>query len=80
MTVPKKLSAIVEGESLFNDGVAAVLNGILVAGITAGNLGIGEGIRHFVVEVTGGIVIGLFLGTCPAKCWKPSTIHKSRSR
>jgi hypothetical protein len=33
-----------------------------------------------VVEVTGGIVIGLFLGTCPAKCWKPSTIHKSRSR
>ena len=36
MTVPKKLSVIVEGESLFNDGVAAVLYGILVAGITSG--------------------------------------------
>jgi len=67
MTVPKKLSVIVEGESLFNDGVAAVVYGILVAGITSGNLGIGEGVRHFVVEVTGGIAIGLFLAYLSSK-------------
>jgi monovalent cation:H+ antiporter, CPA1 family len=67
MTVPKKLSVIVEGESLFNDGVAAVLYGILVAGITSGNLGIGEGVRHFVVEVAGGVVVGLLLGYLSSK-------------
>ncbi len=60
--VPKRLSVIVEGESLFNDGTAAVLFGILVAGVASGSLGIQTGVRAFLVEVLGGVAVGLTLG------------------
>jgi CPA1 family monovalent cation:H+ antiporter len=62
VTVPKGLSVIVEGESLFNDGTAAVLYGILVAGVVSGNLGIWSGIQRFFVEVLGGVGVGLAMG------------------
>ena len=62
MTVPKRLSIIVEGESLFNDGTAAVLFGILVAGVASEELGIATGVRDFVVEVVGGVAVGTALG------------------
>jgi CPA1 family monovalent cation:H+ antiporter len=62
MAVPQRLSVTVEGESLFNDGTAAVLYGILVAGIASGTLGIWTGIQSFVVEVLGGIALGGGLG------------------
>ncbi len=62
VTVPKRLSVIVEGESLFNDGTAAVLYGILVAGVASGTLGIWGGIQSFFVEVLGGVGVGLALG------------------
>src|ERR1700741_5388032 len=62
MAVPKRLSIIVEGESLFNDGTAAVLFGILVAGILTGELGIVSGMRSFVVEVLGGAALGTIMG------------------
>ena len=38
MTVPTRLSIIVEGESLFNDGTAAALFAVLAAGVAAGTL------------------------------------------
>jgi monovalent cation:H+ antiporter, CPA1 family len=62
MAVPKRLLVIVEGESLFNDGTAAVLYGILVAGVASGNLGIWDGFRDFFVQVLGGITVGVALG------------------
>ena len=62
MAVPKKLSVIVEGESLFNDGTAAVLYAILVAGIASGSLGIGSGVQNFFVDVLGGVGVGLAMG------------------
>jgi len=62
MAVPKRLSIIVEGESLFNDGTAAVLFGILVAGVASRTLGIQTGVRDFVVEVLGGVAVGAALG------------------
>jgi Na+:H+ antiporter len=62
MAVAKRLSVIVEGESLFNDGTAAVLFGILVAGLTTGQLSLGSGIRSFVVVVLGGAAVGIILG------------------
>ncbi|HVA95383.1 MAG TPA: Na+/H+ antiporter [Candidatus Dormibacteraeota bacterium] len=61
-SVPKRLSIIVEGESLFNDGTSAVLYGILVAGVASGTLGIATGIQNFFVEVLGGIALGGGLG------------------
>jgi Na+:H+ antiporter len=62
MAVAKRLSVIVEGESLFNDGTAAVLFGILAAGVGSGKLSVGSGIRNFVVVVLGGAAVGVILG------------------
>ena len=62
MAVPPQLSITVEGESLFNDGTAAVLYGILVAGVASGSLGIWTGIQSFLFEVLGGIALGGGLG------------------
>ncbi len=62
MAVPKRLSTIVEGESLFNDGTAAVLFGILVAGVGSEFVGITAGVRNFVIEVVGGVAVGVTLG------------------
>jgi CPA1 family monovalent cation:H+ antiporter len=62
MTVSKRLSVIVEGESLFNDGTAAVLFAILLAGIKTGNLSVYTAIESFLVVVLGGAAVGLSFG------------------
>jgi Na+:H+ antiporter len=63
MTVPKRLAVIVEGESLFNDGTAAVLFGILLGGtMKGGQLGITAGFQEFLAVVLGGAALGLTFG------------------
>ena len=62
MSVDKRLTIIVEGESLFNDGTAVVLYGILFGAVSTAQFGIVTGIRDFVVEVTGGVAVGAVLG------------------
>jgi monovalent cation:H+ antiporter, CPA1 family len=60
--VGKRLSTIVEGESLFNDGTAVVLFGILIQGISTGHLNAATGVAQFVVVVLGAAALGGFLG------------------
>ena len=60
--IAKRLSILVEGESLFNDGTAAVLYGILVGAVATGSLHMAAGVRDFFIEVAGGAVVGLGLG------------------
>jgi CPA1 family monovalent cation:H+ antiporter len=60
--VAKRLSVLVEGESLLNDGTAAVLYGILVAAVMTGSVNVATGVRTFFVEVLGGAAVGLGLG------------------
>ncbi len=62
MSVAKRLSINVEGESLFNDGTSVVLYGILVGAVASSHLDILTGVRDFVVEVTGGVAVGAGLG------------------
>lgn len=62
MGVGKRLSTIVEGESLFNDGTAVVLFGILAEGIATGHLNVATGVEQFVVVVLGAAALGAFLG------------------
>jgi CPA1 family monovalent cation:H+ antiporter len=62
MAVDKRLSITVEGESLFNDGTAVVLYGILIGAVANSRLGIVTGIRDFVVHMSGGAAVGVVLG------------------
>ena len=62
MAVDKRLTVIVEGESLFNDGTAVVIYGILFGAVASSHFAIAAGIRDFVVEVAGGAAVGAVLG------------------
>ena len=67
MAVGKRLSTLVEGESLLNDGTAAVLYGILVGAVMTGKLNVVTGVGSFFVEVFGGAAVGLGLGYLVSK-------------
>jgi CPA1 family monovalent cation:H+ antiporter len=62
-----RLSLIIEGESLLNDGTAVVLFEILLAGIVAGKLSIATGVGQFFVAVLGGAALGFVLGYLASK-------------
>jgi CPA1 family monovalent cation:H+ antiporter len=65
--VTRRLSLIIEGESLFNDGVAVVLFGVIVAMVQGGDFNLLSAVRQFVVSVVGGGGIGVLLGLAMAK-------------
>ena len=62
--VPKEISIIIEGESLFNDGIGVVFFLTILDIILIGpdNLSIGQTLSLFFREVLGGIGLGLVLG------------------
>ncbi|MGH9325940.1 MAG: cation:proton antiporter [Terriglobia bacterium] len=62
MGVSRRLSMILEAESLFNDGTAIVLFGILTAGIGSQHLGIWKGVAEFLVTVIGAALLGAVMG------------------
>ena len=60
--VPPRLATIVEGESLFNDGTALVLLGILTTIHLQGSFTAWEGMQQVVIAFVGGGALGLGLG------------------
>jgi CPA1 family monovalent cation:H+ antiporter len=60
--VPRRLIAIVEGESLVNDGTALVVYRFAVAAVVTGTFSIWHAGLAFVGSVLGGIGIGLVVG------------------
>ncbi|QIR37686.1 Na+/H+ antiporter [Tolypothrix sp. PCC 7910] len=60
--VPSRLSTIVEGESLFNDGVALVLFSLIVKAHETGSLTFLAGLQELFVVVVGGSLVGLAVG------------------
>jgi len=62
IAVPSRLSTVVEGESLFNDGVALVLFSLILQVHTTGSITFLGGLQQFVVVIVGGILLGLAIG------------------
>jgi CPA1 family monovalent cation:H+ antiporter len=60
--VPRRPLAIIEGESLVNDGTALVLFKFAVAAVVAGTFSLPHAALDFVWTVAGGIGIGLAIG------------------
>ncbi|MBD2234164.1 sodium:proton antiporter [Phormidium tenue FACHB-1052] len=60
--VPPRLATIVEGESLFNDGTALVLLGIITTVHGQGSFTVWEGLQQMIIAFVGGGVLGLGLG------------------
>ena len=60
--VPRRLVAIVEGESLINDGTALVAYRFAVVAVVSGAFSIWKAGLEFVYAVTAGVAIGLAVG------------------
>jgi CPA1 family monovalent cation:H+ antiporter len=60
--VPARLTTIVEGESLFNDGVALVLFNLILLSYTTGSFPVIEGLQQLFVVIVGGSLVGFVLG------------------
>jgi CPA1 family monovalent cation:H+ antiporter len=62
VNVPSRLATIVEGESLFNDGMALVLYGLILQAHSTGAVTLQDGLQRFLVVIVGGALLGLGLG------------------
>jgi monovalent cation:H+ antiporter, CPA1 family len=60
--VPKRLSVLIEGESLLNDGTAIVLFKIMLAVALTNQFKPLEGLVNFLIISIGGLIVGLVLG------------------
>lgn len=60
--VPKRLTVLLEGESLFNDGTAIVVFNLMIAIAISGQFNLVDSIIDFVVVAGGGLAIGFILG------------------
>jgi Na+/H+ antiporter len=60
--VPRRLIAIIEGESLINDATALVAYSFAVTAVVTGSFSLWHAAWRFVVDVVGGIAIGLLVG------------------
>ncbi len=65
--VPKRLAALVEGESLLNDGTALVLFNLMIAILVSGRFNLTTSLIDFIRISAGGLVIGVALGWIVAR-------------
>lgn len=66
MALPRRVLAILEGESLLNDATALVSYRIAVTAALAGGATLGGALGDFAVAAVGGVAVGLVLGVALA--------------
>ena len=69
--VPRRVLAILEGESLVNDAIALVVYRAALAALATGTFSLGELGLRFVVASLGGALIGLAVGSLVAQLRRP---------
>src|ERR1700730_17619767 len=62
LSVPRRIEAILEGESLVNDATALVALQFAVAALMTGSFSLGNAALRFVWAAIGGVVFGLLVG------------------
>ncbi len=60
--ISHRLTVLIEGESLFNDGSALVIFNLLVGIVVAGKFSVWESLSQFVIVAAGGLALGLIIG------------------
>jgi Na+/H+ antiporter len=60
--LPRRLIALIEGESLVNDGTALVAYRFAVAAVVTGSFSLSAATGRFVLNVVGGVAVGLAVG------------------
>ncbi len=60
--LPRRLIAVIEGESLVNDGTALVAYRFAVVAVVTGSFSLAHASWSFVVNVVGGVAVGLVVG------------------
>ncbi|HEU4942651.1 MAG TPA: Na+/H+ antiporter [Gaiellaceae bacterium] len=60
--LPRRVIAVIEGESLVNDGTALVVYRVAVAAVLTGSFSLAAASGRFVLNVVGGIAVGLAAG------------------
>jgi monovalent cation/hydrogen antiporter len=60
--LPRRLVALLEGESLVNDGTALVAYRFAVAAVVTGSFSLAAASGRFVLNIAGGIAVGLAVG------------------
>ena len=62
MQIPRRLVAIVEGESLLNDAASLIVYGSAVTAAVTGTFAPWPAVLHFVVSAIGGVAVGVACG------------------
>jgi CPA1 family monovalent cation:H+ antiporter len=73
--VPHRLAAIMEGESLFNDGTALVLVSITTSILMAGSFDVSTTIRALLFAIVGGVAMGAAFGWAGAAVLRQTPDH-----
>ena len=67
MSLPKRIVAILEGESLVNDATGLVAMRFALAAAVSGSFSLGQAALQFVWVAAGGLVFGLLIGVLAAR-------------
>lgn len=73
--VPHRLAAVMEGESLFNDGTALVLVSLMTTVVATGRFAVAPTVRALVIAIIGGLAVGAVFGAVGAAVLRKTPDH-----